>query len=334
MTTAAAKKTKRVLVTGATGFTGGALARALVDRGYEVHALIRGDKNRLNGLGDRGVIAHRGDLTDRASVEAAVAGADVVYHIGAAYRENVPRAALEAVNVEGTRYVMDAAKRYGVERVVHCSTVGVHGHVANPPATEDAPFDPSDDYQQTKAAGERLAAEYQRAGLPVVIFRPVGMYGPGDTRFLKLFRTIKAGQFIMFGDGSPLYQLTYIDDMVAGILACGEHPKAVGRTYIVSGSPAVALNDLVAEVAAAVGVPAPRRRLPFGVLWGAALFCEALCRPLGIAPPLYRRRADWFRKSRSFDSGLIKRELGWEYKVGLKEGLRRTAAWYRAQKLL
>lgn len=319
----------KVMVTGGSGFTGGHLVATLLEKGHEVHSVDRPGRRRTEGA-----ISHAGDVLDRPSLERAMQGVDVVYHLAAAYRENLPLSILESVNIEGTRNVMETALRLGIKRVVHCSTVGVHGHIDNPPANEDAPFKPYDPYQITKTAGEKVARDYMERGLPVTIFRPVGIYGPGDTRFLKLFKSVKKGLFIMFGDGTPLYHNTYIDDVVRGIIACGEHPKAVGRTYIVCGPHAVTLNELVEKVAAAVGSAKPRIRLPFGLLWAASVVCETLCQPLKLKPPLFRRRAEWFRKHRSFDGSRLKNELGVAPQVSLEEGLRRTAEWYRAQGLI
>jgi hypothetical protein len=121
-------------------------------------------------------------------------GVEVVYHIAATYREaGQPDSAYRAVNVEGTRNVLDAARAGGARRVVHCSTGGVHGHVAHPPANEDAPFNPGDIYQDTKLEAEQVAAHSGSHRLDVVIARPIGIYGPGDTRFLKMFRGLARG---------------------------------------------------------------------------------------------------------------------------------------------
>ncbi len=326
------KTQSRVLVTGATGFTGGALARALKARGHHVRILARNPET--SGFDGQSYEIFKGDITSAADVDLAVKGVDVVYHLAAAYRENLPLTALKAMNVEGTRNVLESAKRHGTGRVVHCSTVGVHGHIDHPPADENAPLKPGDDYQATKLDGEMLAKKYSDEGLPVVIFRPVGIYGPGDMRFLKLFRGLKKGRFIMFGDGAPLYHLTFIDDLVRGIIACGEHPNAEGKTYIIAGTPAVTLNELTARISSVVGAKPPNIRLPFWLLYGASIACEGLCAPLGLKAPLYRRRADWFRKHRSFTSKKIEKDLGVVPQVGLEEGLQKTAAWYSAKGLI
>jgi len=323
-----------ILLTGASGFTGLNLAGELVRRGHHVHALVRAT-SRVESLRRMGIALRGGDLGDPLSIERAVDGMEAIYHIAASYREaRLPDSEYYKVNVLGTRHLLSAAKRQGVSRFVHCSTVGVHGHVKNPLANEEAPLNPGDYYQQTKLEGERVVREYMSSGLPAVIFRPVGIYGPGDRRFLKLFRAIERGTFIMFGSGNVLYHLTYIDDLVRGIIACGESDRALGKTYIIAGEKPVTLNELVRLIATTLGVRPPRVHLPFWLLWGASALCEALCRPLGVRPPLFRRRAEFFRSDRAFDTSKIEREIGFRPMIGLQEGLSRTANWYRAEALL
>lgn len=323
-----------VLVTGATGFTGGHLARTLRQRGHAVRALVRAGSN-AQGLTDDGIELCEGQLTSGEDVDRAVAGVHTIYHIAAAYREaKHPDRYYFDVNVGGTEKLLEAAKAHGCERFVHCSTVGVHGEIKQLPADENAPFDPGDVYQQSKLEGERVAMKAFGEGLPGVVFRPVGIYGPGDTRFLKLFRTIHRGKFRMFGSGEIVYHLTYIDDLIDGIILCGERPEALGRIYILAGARYTTLNELVAEVAAAVEKPAPRGHLPIWPLLAAATVCEAICRPLGIDPPLHRRRCDFFVKDRAFTSERARKELGYEPKVELTDGLAQTAKWYFEQGLL
>jgi nucleoside-diphosphate-sugar epimerase len=328
-----------VLVTGATGFTGGHLAVMLARRGYRVRALVRprsAERFAASAAAATGVEAIPGDLGDAAAVSRAADGARVVYHIAATYREaGQPESSYRRINVEGTRHVLEAARRAGAARVVHCSTGGVHGHIERPPANEDAPFNPGDVYQETKLEAEALAREYGLArGLDVVVARPIGIYGPGDTRFLKMFRGLARGRFPMLGSGRVFYHLTYIDDVCEGFRLCGEVPGAAGRTYILAGPRYTTLEELVRLVAAELGVPPPRWHLPVWPFWAAGLLCEAICVPLRLEPPLYRRRVDFYTKSRAFDTTRARTELGFAPAVDLVEGIRRTAAWYRAQGLL
>jgi len=317
-----------VLVTGATGFAGGHLALRLRRLGHPVRALVRPTAHTAH-LQAAGVELLVGDLCRPDDVLRAAEGVAIIYHIAAVYRTaGHPDSYYRAVNVGGTEHVLAAAERHRVARTVHCSTIGVHGDVKEIPCTEDSPFNPGDIYQETKLEGELKAQAAFAAGLPGVVFRPAGMYGPGDLRFLKLFKTIFDRRFRMFGSGETFYHLVYVDDLVDGILLCGTHPAALGRTYILAGERWVTLNELAGEIAAALGVPPPKGRLPYWPLAASAVVCEALCKPLGIEPPLHRRRASFFVKHRAFSIARAQQELGYAPKVTVAEGVRRTAAWY------
>jgi nucleoside-diphosphate-sugar epimerase len=320
------------LVTGATGFTGGHLARMLIARGHRVRALVR-DRARARSLEDAGVELIEGDLRDKASLARAVEGIDRVYNIGALYRQaGLPAQTYRDVNALAVRDLVEVSARAGVRRVVHCSTVGVHGDVTEPPASEDAPLKPGDLYQETKLEGERLAREAaERFGIEVTIARPSGIYGPGDRRLLKMFRGVVRGRFPILGRGDIYYHLTYVDDLVEGFRLCAEHPSGAGRTYILAGGEVTSLNDLVAIVAEVAGVARPRLHLPVWPFWVAGAACEAICAPFGVEPPLYRRRVDFYTKSRAFDIARARAEIGYAPRVGLREGISRTLAWYREQ---
>jgi nucleoside-diphosphate-sugar epimerase len=284
---------------------------------------------RARALADLGIEIIKGDLLDAADVERAVRGVSHVYHLAALYREaRYPDRTYWDVNVGGTEKILAAAGQHGVARVVHCSTVGVHGDVEAIPSDETAPFAPGDIYQRTKLEAEQRVQDAIQHGLPATIFRPVGIYGPGDLRFLKLFKTIHTGRFRMIGSGRVQYHLTYIDDLVDGIIMCGETPAARGKTYILAGPRYTTVEELVERVAAAVGCRPPRGHVPLGPVRVAAFLCELACRPLGIEPPLHRRRLDFFAKDRAFSTEKARAELGFVPRVDLDTGLARTAQWY------
>ncbi len=319
-----------VLVTGATGFTGGHLARYLAARGARVRALVR-DLGRADDLRVPGVDVVAGDLTDSSSLRQAIEGVDVVYNIAALYREaGLPASTYRAVNAEAVATIVALAAEAGVRRVVHCSTVGVHGDIEHPPANEDAPLNPGDVYQETKVEGERLGREAAaRTGMDLVIARPSGIYGPGDRRLFKVFGKVATRRFVMLGPGRNFYHITYIDDLCEGFRLCGTVPEAAGRIYILAGAEVTTLAELIAITADVAGVRPPGIRLPVWPVWLAGAVCEGVCRPFGISPPIYRRRVDFFRKSRAFDISRAKVELGFRPSVSLRDGIGRTLEWYR-----
>ena len=322
----------KVLVTGATGFTGGHLARRLAAAGDSVRALARRPDD-AGGLREHGIEVVAGDLTDADSLRRACKGIEVAYNIAALYRTaGLPASTYRAVNALGVESLVTAAAEAGVRRVVHCSTVGVHGDVEHPPANEDAPLRPGDVYQETKVEGERLArATADRTGIELVMARPTGIYGPGDRRLLKLFGGVARRRFVLLGTGNVFYHLTYVDDLCDGFRLCGTVPAAAGRTYILAGGEVTTLKELIDMTAEVAGVAPPRVRLPVWPFWLAGAVCEAVCAPFGISPPIYRRRVDFFTKSRAFDIARARQELGFAPAVGLHEGIRRTLEWYRGQ---
>lgn len=317
----------RIALTGATGYTGGHLLRRLLERGDAVSALAR--PGREDGALPARWVA--GDLTGRAALARLVEGAEAVVHVAAVYRTaGHPDSYYREVNVEGTRRLLEASAAAGVKRFVHTSTVGVHGHVEHPPADEESPLAPGDVYQQTKAEGEAVARSFHRErGLPVTVLRPGAIYGPRETRLLKLFRAIARGRYAIVGSGRAFYHPVYVDDLVDGYLLALEHPAAAGETFIVAGPRYVSQAELAAVVARATGGRVLPFRIPAAPVQLLGDLVEAVCVPLGLEPPLHRRRVDFWAKSRAFSIEKARRVLGYAPKVDLEEGAARTAASYR-----
>lgn len=320
----------KVALTGASGYTGGRLLAALRARGDEVSALVR-TRSASDALRTSGARLIEGDLSDRSALERLLEGTRAVVHVAAVYRTaGHPDSYYRDVNVGGTERLLEAAARRGIQRFVHTSTVGVHGHVDSPPADETAPLAPGDIYQQTKAEAEALALSYHRTrGVPVAVVRPGAIYGPGETRLLKLFRAIARGRYAVVGSGRSFYHPVFIDDLVAGFLLALDRPEAVGEAFLIAGPRYVSQDELAALIARATGGRVLPFHLPAGPLQLLGDLVEAVCVPLGLEPPLHRRRVDFWTKSRAFSIEKARRLLGYAPRVDLEEGIGRTAAWYR-----
>lgn len=322
----------KVLVTGGTGFTGSALVRRLLADGHEVRAMDYKEGLATDQLREQGAEVIIGSVTEPDVVTKAVADVDVVQHLAAAFREmDVPNSYYEEVNVGGTRLMLEASEKVGVSKFVYCSTCGVHGNVDNPPADEDAPINAADYYQQTKYEAEPIVAEFHRRGLPTTILRPAAIYGPGDPeRFFMIFRRVANGKFPMFGSGKTLYHPLYVENLVDAHMLAMDPERGNGSVYLIADEEYLSINELVRRVGQALDVDVSVRHYPITPLIVAGHVFEKVCKPLHISPPIFPRRVDWYRQNRAFDIGRAKRDLAYDPKVGLDEGLRLTAEWYRA----
>jgi nucleoside-diphosphate-sugar epimerase len=329
-------RTMSILVTGATGFIGGNLCAKLAREGSSVRALVR-DDNRAELLRQQGIEIAHGDLLDPDTLRQATSGIRTVYHFAAVFRQEVPSKEIWATNVTGIENLLDAAARSGVKRFIHCSSTSVYGLFPRTPTTEASPFVPirGDLYQASKLAAEQLVSEYGSAGkLGTTIFRTTGVYGEGDLRFLKLFKAIARRRFMMIGRGEVPFSMIHIDDLLDGVMRCATLDQAINNHYLLTGNDPISLNETVRIIAKAAGVPAPRLHVPVMPIYYAGLLMELTLKPLGISPPLYRRRVNFFRITRGFDSTKAKRELGFNPKLDLATGARRVLKWYRSRGLL
>jgi nucleoside-diphosphate-sugar epimerase len=330
-------KNRTVLVTGAAGFTGRALALRLIHDGYKVRGSIRPDGNQDTAdLIAAGVEIVQADMGNPADCTRITKGCGYIFHIAALFRRaDAPDKEYYRINRDATQDLLDAAQKAGVEKVVHCSTIGVCGHIDTPPANEETPYNPGDIYQITKMEGEKIALEVFRSGqIRGTVIRPASIYGPGDLRLLKLFRMIFRGRFLIIGSGKPTFHTVYIDDLVEGFIRGMESKDADGDLFIIAGEKYVPLNELFRIIANALGVKAPWMRIPAWPVQLLGTIVEKICIPLKVSPPIYRRRVDFFTKSRAFDIAKARKILGYVPKVSLEEGIRRTSEWYRNEGLL
>jgi nucleoside-diphosphate-sugar epimerase len=327
-----------VLITGGTGFIGSRLAYRAKERGDNVVILsqvnTQAEKENTYQLESHGFSIIVGGVTDKDKVQQAVAGCDIVFHLAAAQHEaNVPDKHFREVNVEGTRNLLEASIEAGVGRFVHGSTIGVYGVEIQGEINEVSPMKPDNIYGVTKKAGEELVLSYVKK-LPISVVRISETYGPGDRRLLKLFKGIKNRTFFVIGDGENKHQLVYVDDLIDGFFAAAEQEKALGEVFVIAGSDILTTNDMVDVIADVLQVDRLKFRAPMLPFYMLAVIMETVMRPLGIQPPLHRRRLDFFKKTLFFSPVKSAELLDFHAKTGFKEGCRKTAEWYREQGLL
>ena len=253
-----------VTVTGANGFIGRHLVEDQLARGRKVRA-VDISLSRYQEIGrDSSVDLFEADIRDEQKMRRAVGGSDVVFHLASAHLSvRLSDDEYWKINCEGSRSLVRLCHLSGVQRFVHCSSVGVHGSIKNPPANEESECHPDLVYERTKLEGEKAVRQYAcETGFPVVIVRPVWVYGPGCPRTEKLFRTIKKGRFFFVGDGLAQRHCVYIADMVAAFNLCAEHPKAPGKVFIIGDHAAVTVRELIDQMATVAGVTNPGIKPP------------------------------------------------------------------------
>ncbi|MCA9975321.1 MAG: NAD-dependent epimerase/dehydratase family protein [Anaerolineales bacterium] len=327
----------KVVITGATGFVGGALAHTLTQMGHDVHVLVRPTSNRAS-LQAVPVTWHVGDITKLDTLHEPFAGADWIIHAaGQLGQAGISEAAYHRINAAGTRNVLQAAAMGTTQpRVMYISSAGVLGpiyHTDDITPDEASPLAPSNPYERSKAAAEKIALEYVEAGLPVIIVRPEFIYGPGDLHVLGLFKTIQRRLFFYIGNGRNTCHPTYIDDAVAGMLLALQTGEP-GGIYHITGARPVPFRELAESIAHALDVPPPWLQIPKPLAYLGATGLEFIGNLTGIPVPLSRTGVAFFSENRRSTYQRAKEELGYQPQIGLSEGVQRSVDWYRAQGLL
>ena len=323
----------RMLITGGTGFIGSRVA--LEARGLGHAVTVAGqlrshpERERAGELERQGIGIEPGPLQDPAYARRIAHGCEAVIHLAAAQHEaNVPESYFFDVNVNGTRTLIDACEQGGVRRFVYGSTIGIYGEGSGASLDESSPPRPANPYGRSKLEAERLVRAHG-GSLERSIVRISETYGPGDFRLLKLFRAVDRGRFVMIGSGLNRRQPIHVSDLVRGLLLAASHPAAAGETFVMAGGEILTTRELVRQIADVLERPAPRWRAPMWPFLWAAVLMESTLAPLGIQPPLHRRRLDFFRKSFLFSTAHARSRLEFSPRIPFREGAVDTARWYR-----
>jgi nucleoside-diphosphate-sugar epimerase len=313
-----------VLVTGATGFLGGHLARNLAANGFTIRALGR-NPAAIEELSRRGIETRQVDLRDRDAIDAACAGIDVAVHAGALSAPWGRRSEFFDINVSGTKHVIDGCLRHGVSRLVHVSSPSVifdGKDVVD--GTEDAPFPRR--FLSLYSLTKKLAEDAVRgaAALETVIIRPKAIFGPGDTALLpRLLAAGRAGRLPQIGDGTNLVDLTYVDNVVHALRLAVTQPDAANRTFTITNGQPVVLWDVIRRMLAAAGCSIGRR-IPYPVAYAAAALMEARARLTGNEPLLTRYSVAILARTQTYSIDAARRWLGYEPIVTIEDALDRT----------
>lgn len=314
-----------VLVTGAAGFIGAHCVRDLVARGCRVRAMDVHEPPP--DIAASGVDFRVQDLRDTAALNLAVQGVEVVFHLASVHLAvGAPYEEFESVNVKAAEELVRACKEAGVRRLVHVSSVGVYGHVEHPPADENAPLRPINTYERTKRAGEdAVRAAATRHGMDVVIIRPSWVYGVGCPRTEKLIGALRKGRFFYIGAARNLRHPVFIEDFLAGLRLAATAPASVaGKTFNLAGPSWMTVEDMVVTFARAVRASPPRLRIPRWLGLATGWAAEVVGSLLKIEPPISRRTLAFFENDNAFSIEAARRELGYEPRMELLEGVSRS----------
>jgi len=328
---------ERVLITGATSLIGQQVVDRLIGRGSEVRTLQRTPGERRDGVDD-----WSGDIADSDAVASAVDGVDAVIHLAAKVGIVGQRSEFVAANVDGTRNVLDAARRSGVGRIVHVSSPSV-AHDGRPiigdgaaPALESVEH--GGWYSETKAIAERLALSADGPDLAVVAVRPHLVWGPGDTQLVgRIVERARSGRLAIVGGGTALVDTTYIDNaadaLVAALDAVAPGADCAGQAYVVANGEPRPIRELVLGICQAAGVEADPRDVPFRVARRLGGAVDRVWPRLGRTdePPITRFLAEQLGTAHWFDPRPAQRDLGWVPRVSIDEGLDRLRRWFDEQ---
>lgn len=326
------------VVTGATGLLGSHVAERLRASGERVRALVRptSDTTFLQQLG---VELARGDLSDPASLVRAFTGADVVYHCAARVGDWGPWRVFQREIIDATANLLDACRTAGVGRVLHVSSIIVYGRIkdrrdAGPTGfTENEPLGQNpwlwDYYCRAKVRAEELCRQYPG---DLTVVRPSWIYGPRDrTTLPRILKALDAGRVAIIGGGANLLNVVYAGDVAEGAIRAANHPQAKGQAYNLSSEGEISQSDFLDLLADELGRPRIRGHISYSLAYWGGFLSEVIGRMIRLRRPphLTRYAVALVGRSTRFSIAKAREQLGWQPRVGAREGVRLMLEWYR-----
>ncbi len=323
----------KVLVTGATSLLGHTVVTQLVERGDEVSVYQR----RASGLD---VAEYLGDVADADAVSAAIGGVEAIVHVAGLASMTGPWERFESTNVIGTRNVIDAARRVGVNRFVHISSPSV-AHVGSSlvgvGAAQADPRRARGNYARSKALGELIALRVDSHDMAVVALRPHLIWGPRDTQLVgRIVDKAKQGRLAIVGSGAALIDTTYIDNAAeAAVAALDRAPDVGGRAFVVTNGQPRPIRELIDRIVTAAGLEPPKHKIPYQMarIGGRGIEKVWDARNTDSEPPITGFLAEQLGTAHWFDQRETRQALGWKPTVVLEEGFRRLSDWFAEEQV-
>lgn len=315
-------KMENILVTGAGGFIGFHLSNFLADHGYQVTGIDihfpppkNGNQYKFNAV--------EGDFRNKELLEKSIKGKDVIFHLASAHLQiSLKESEYWDINVHGLKDLLETAKRNGVQKFVHTSSVGVYGNLKTWPADENTICTPQSIYGVTKLEGEKVVKKfYEETGFPVTIIRPAWVYGEGCPRTLKIYKTIRNRKFLMIGKGENLRHPIYITDMIDAFILAIKNDQAIGKTFLIAGNSAINTKELVNGFCKVFNLPYPSIQIPYSLGRAIAIISEKVFSLIKKEPPISTRSLEFFDTNNAFKIDHAKKILSFSPKFSFEAGL-------------